>query len=75
MYKRQAVRNAEFTSELAAALRRPAWLVAPATMLKVVLGARSMLLLGGQRVTPTRISEMGFSFKYPALNEALKALL
>jgi len=26
-------------------------------------------------VTPTRISEMGFSFKYPALNEALKALL
>lgn len=70
-----AVRNAEFTSELAAALRRPAWLVAPATMLKVALGARSMLLLGGQRVAPTRISEMGFSFKYPTLNEALKALL
>ncbi len=70
-----AVRNAEFTSRLAAALRRPAWFTAPAIVLKLAMGARSMLLLGGQRVTPARISEMGFSFKYPALDDALKALL
>lgn len=70
-----AVRNAEFTSELAAALRRPAWLAAPAIVLKLAMGARSILLLGGQRVTPKRINEMRFSFKYPALGDALKALL
>lgn len=69
------VTNREFTVELAAALHRPAPLVAPAALLKLSLGEAASLLLEGQRVLPARMLAAGFTFRFPALGEALQDLL
>lgn len=71
----QPVSNREFTATLAASLHRPAWFVAPAALLGLALGERKVLLLGGQNVLPRRVQSLGFSFRYPRLDSALRALL
>lgn len=70
------VTNAEFTRGLGHALSRPANLPAPAFALRLVLGELAdALLLTGARVIPERLVESGFTFRYPALEPALKAAL
>ena len=70
------VTNAEFTRALAAALRRPAFLHAPAFALKAVLGdmAREMFL-SGQRALPAAAQAAGFTFQFDTLDSALADLL
>ena len=68
------VRNSEFTRQLAESLGRRARLVAPAALLRLVLGARADLLLGGQQVLPMRLQELGFRFRYAELGAALAAI-
>lgn len=69
------VTNAEFTRTLAATLKRPAVLPAPAWLLKLLLGEMSMLLLGGQNLRPERTMESGFNWQYPDLAQALQQVL
>jgi uncharacterized protein len=69
------VTNAEFTAELARALRRPALLRIPAPVLRAGLGELSGELLGSQRVVPHRLLEAGFAFQYPRIASALAAEL
>ena len=69
------VTNAEFTASLARALHRPACLAAPAPILKLALGERSVLLLGGQRVLPTKAEALGYDFVHRTLDAALQSLL
>jgi uncharacterized protein len=69
------VTNAEFTAELASALRRPALLRIPAPVLRAGLGELSGELLGSQRVVPRRLLEAGFAFQYPRIAGALAAEL
>jgi len=72
----EAVTNAEFTTQLAAALKRPAFFHAPAFALKLLLrGMAEEMLLGGQRVIPRVATEMGYGFAYPTLSGAFKALV
>lgn len=65
------VTNREFTRTFARLLHRPALLVAPEFMLKLMLGEMSSLLLAGQRVVPTRLQEEKFSFQHQTLTSAL----
>lgn len=69
------VRNREFTQELARAVRRPAWIPAPAFALKLVLGEFADSLLFSQRVIPRAAMQGGFQFRYPTLDLALKSLI
>ena len=69
------VTNADFTKTLAQTLDRPAFFVAPAFVLKLVMGERSDLLLGGQKVLPQRLQESGFVFQFPELPNALQEIL
>jgi len=69
------VTNAEFTQTLAQTLHRPALFVAPSFALRLAMGERACLLLEGQRVIPARLELAGFKFAYPALPQALQALL
>ena len=71
----QPVTNAEFTRSLGHAVHRPALLIAPAFVLRLAMGERSDLLLGGQRVLPTRLSASGFHFRFPDLASALTDLI
>lgn len=66
--------QAEFASELAAALRRPLFARAPAWVLRAALGEMAELVLASQRVVPQRLVELGFRFHYPRLAAALADL-
>lgn len=70
------VTNAEFTTTLARALHRPAFLRAPAPILRLALGQlANELLLSGQRCAPTRLLAVGFPFADPELAPALATML
>lgn len=71
----QPVTNADFTRLLARTLHRPALFSAPAPLLKLALGERAPMLLGGQRVLPARLEAAGFRFRQPQLERALRELL
>ncbi|KHO66210.1 TIGR01777 family oxidoreductase [Pseudomonas flexibilis] len=70
----QAVRNRDFAHALGRALQRPTLLRVPAFALKG-LGELSSLLLGGQHLTPRRLQEQGFAFRFADLDLALADLL
>ncbi|HZQ78557.1 MAG TPA: TIGR01777 family oxidoreductase [Acidimicrobiia bacterium] len=69
--------NADFTKALGQALGRPAVLPVPKVGLRLLLGGEMAeeLLLGGQRVLPTRLLDSGYTFTHPDLADALKAAL
>lgn len=71
----EPVTNAEFTRSLADALRRPALLTLPSPVLRMALGEVSGELLGSARVLPARLRAAGFSFAYPDIATALRAVL
>jgi hypothetical protein len=71
----EPVTNQQFTNTLAHVLHRPALFVAPAFLLKLMLGERAELLLGGQRALPANVQALGYRFQYATLEEALKAAL
>ncbi len=67
--------NAEFTRTLGKVLNRPSWLPIPAFAMRLVLGEVSDVLLEGQRCLPRRLLELGFAFRFPDLEGALRDLL
>lgn len=70
------VTNAEFTSALGRALRRPAILPVPAAPLRAVLGDFAHeLLLSGQHVAPKAALASGFVFGYPTIDAALDTIV
>jgi len=71
------VTNAEFTHALGAALHRPTLLPTPLLPLKAVYGADLVdrLLVIGQRARPSVLEASGYSFRYPQLDDALRAVL
>jgi hypothetical protein len=56
-------------------LWRPAFLPAPAFALKIVLGGFSTELLSSKRVLSTAAQALGFRFRYPQLEGALRHAL
>lgn len=66
-------RNKEFCQTLGKVLRRPCWAPVPGFALKVVLGDMAEMLLTGQHVLPAAAQKIGFQFRYPNLEEALRA--
>lgn len=70
----EPVRNAQFTRLFAASLHRPAFLVVPGCLIRLGLGQRAYMLLGGQKVIPQRLMEANFQFQHASLQSALLAL-
>lgn len=72
----EPVTNREFTQTLASVLRRPAFLPAPAFLLRLAVGeAAEALLLASARVQPAALTANGFRFAQPTLREALESAL
>ncbi|MDM3525144.1 MULTISPECIES: TIGR01777 family oxidoreductase [Citrobacter] len=65
------VRNEQFAHALGHALQRPAILRIPATVMHLLMGESSVLVLGGQRALPKRLEAAGFPFRWYDLEEAL----
>jgi uncharacterized protein len=70
-----AVTNETFARTLARVLRRPHALRAPAFALRLALGEMADVLLTGQRAVPARALELGYRFRFPQLEPALRDLL
>ena len=71
----EAVTNAEFSKTLGKVLKRPACLPLPSLVPKLLLGEGAELLLEGQRVYPQKLLDIGFKFKYPSLDTALRQIV
>jgi uncharacterized protein len=70
------VTNAEFTRTLGRALGRPTLLPLPAFAARLALGEMAdEMLLASQRAVPARLQASGYRFRYPALEDALRAVL
>lgn len=67
--------NARFSRLVGRALGRPAIVPAPAFALRLALGEMATLLLDGQRAVPHKLQALGFRFRYPQAEEALRDLL
>ena len=70
------VTNAAFAHALGHALHRPSFMPAPGFALRLVLGEMAdALLLSGQRAVPAKAERLGYTFRYPRLEDALAAIL
>jgi len=56
-------------------LDKPFWFPKiPPTVIKVILGKMSEMIVTGSRISSDKIRNSGFVFKYPKLESALKQL-
>lgn len=68
--------NAEFAKALGRALHRPAVLPLPGFVLDILFGSEfAATIKGGQRVLPSRVLELGYRFRHPDLDQALRDLV
>jgi len=68
--------NKDFSKALGRALNRPAVMPVPGLVLDLKFGREfGQVLRGGQRVIPKRTQELGYEFKHPDLDEALRDVL
>lgn len=69
------VTNAEFTRVLGRVMHRPTLLPVPEFALKLALGELSALVLDGRPVSVARLQALGFTFRFPTLEAALRDIL
>jgi uncharacterized protein len=68
----EPVTNKEFSKTLGRVLRRPAFAPVPALAVKALYGEMAMVVTTGQRAVPGRLMELGYEFRRPDLEEALR---
>ena len=72
----QIIDQMTFAKTLAAVLHRPCVLAMPEWLLQKLFGQMAEeLLLSGVKVTPSRLLQAGFEFKYPTIEQALNGIL
>ena len=71
----EPVTNREFAKALGSALHRPAVLPTPGFAIKALYGDMAVIVTEGQRVVPRRTLELGYAFRHPELDAALRAAI
>jgi uncharacterized protein (TIGR01777 family) len=71
----EPVTNADMTAALGRALHRPTLLPVPTVALRLALGSgrTDSLLMASQRVTPAMLTDAGYAFVHPRVDDALAA--
>jgi uncharacterized protein (TIGR01777 family) len=64
----------ELARALGRALHRPSLVPAPAFALRIALGEMADSILTGQRVVPARALALGYHFRYPDIDQALRGI-
>ena len=67
------VTNREFSKALGRVLGRPAFVPVPALALRLLYGEMAKLVTTGANVVPRRLEELGYRFRQPDLEPALRA--
>jgi uncharacterized protein len=68
-------RNRDFSKALGRALHRPALLPLPGAALRLLYGEMAQVVTEGARVLPAKALVLGYEFRHPQLDEALRAAL
>lgn len=68
------VTNADFTRTYARVLSRPAFIPVPRFALKIIFGDLADSVLASQRTVTSKLNHAGYTFRYPDLETALRAL-
>jgi uncharacterized protein len=68
----EPVTNKELSKTLGRVLRRPAFAPVPALAVKVLYGEMASIVTTGQRAVPARLQELGYAFRRPDLEGALR---
>ena len=71
----EPVTNREFSKALGRALRRPAIAPIPGFALRLRYGEMAQVVLTGVRAVPAHAQELGYAFRHPHLDGALRAAL
>jgi len=71
----EPVRNRDLARAIGRVLRRPSRLPTPAFVLRAALGEMAEVVLSSQRVLPVKALALGYHFRFPALEPALRDLL
>lgn len=69
------VRNRDLATSLGRCLNRPAVVPAPTFMIRALLGEMGSTLLASQRVIPEKLTESGFTFRYPDIDKAIDEIV
>lgn len=69
------VTNAELSRGLGRVLKRPAFLPVPALAVKTLYGEMADIVITGQRAVPARLAQLGYGFRHPDLEAALRDVL
>jgi uncharacterized protein len=69
----EPVTNKELSRTLGRVLRRPTIAPVPAFAVKTLYGEMAMIVTTGQRAVPTRLMELGYKFRRPELEDALRS--
>lgn len=69
------VRNRDFTSALARAVKRPAFFPIPEFTMSLLYGEGAVIVTKGQRVLPERTSAQGYTFRYPEIDAAFAQIV
>jgi hypothetical protein len=68
----EPVTNRELSKALGRVLRRPAFAPVPALAVKSLYGEMAEIVTTGQRAVPGRLTELGYTFRQPELERALR---
>jgi uncharacterized protein len=68
----EPVTNRELSKTLGRVLRRPAFAPVPALAVKTLYGEMAEIVTTGQRAVPARLTELGYAFRQPELEAALR---
>ena len=68
----EPVTNRDFSKALGRVLRRPAVAPVPALALKILYGEMAVVVTSGRRAVPRHLQELGYEFRRPDLEDALR---
>ena len=69
----EPVTNAELSKALGRVLHRPAFAPVPALAVKLLYGEMASVVTAGVRMVPRKLQDLGYEFKRPELEPALRA--
>ncbi len=71
----EPARNRDVARAIGRVLSRPSLVPTPALAIRLAIGEMASVVLASQRVVPRRALELGYAFRFPALEPALRDLL
>ncbi|MFL5782155.1 MAG: TIGR01777 family oxidoreductase [Thermoleophilaceae bacterium] len=69
----EPVSNAQLSKALGRVLERPAFMPVPGFAVKLLYGDMASIVTSGVRMVPRRLDELGYEFRRPDLEDALRA--